>query len=769
MNKERYEIKGKIGQGGVGAVYKAFDTQLNREVAIKRVLAEEGSDAGSDATKSLLKEATALGALQHPHIVTIYDAGVDEEGPYVVMELINGRTLDEMVERGTLTWDDLFEVALQTQEALIAAQDLGLVHRDLKPSNVMVCWLASGKFQVKIVDFGLAKFSATPSLQTIDHGDAVFGSIFFMAPEQFERTPLDQRTDMYAMGSLYYYALTGQYPFNGETAAAVMASHLQHYVTPLSELRPDIPQWAADWVMWHIERNMDDRPVNARTALEQLLVASKQATQAVTVSTGPVQGSPKFNFNPEASSAITQVAAMAATKAVPTVESNNSSTAPVQITAPNNALNPHTQSQQTVLDNTGRQTLPTITATTHVSAQAVASPSNITANQGLASADQKMKLPSFFESLPKATKISILTGFILALIVIIFVVINLSSERKEIRAYDELIEQARSLEKNNSLQDGIKVTQLQLDTLLNSAASTAINNDRPIIRKILASCIGEGFDADSAIMKFVTSAEMPKNLREELFLVAGKRKDSTNIDQLIDYAKDNKDKNLTIAALKAVKELINSSNAEQYFVACLELINSTDDMDILNATEAVASKIIGESDSKESFNLPITKSYEAAIVDNEKYVLLRLLGSLATPQAGEILKELIQSEDSAITNAVISALAKWPNNDQIPTLVDFIAQTTNLSLRNNAFQAISDCTTSNGNGLTEGGSVHWKKLVLLAKSPGEKYKVIGCLSRYETKWSVALLEIYVNDSFAKVSNRAKATQQKVHQALSNNR
>jgi len=302
MSDERYEIRGKIGQGGVGAVYQAFDTHLNREVAIKRVLAEGGYEDQGEATKHLLKEATALSSVQHPHIVTVYDAGVDTDGPYVVMELIHGRTLDEMVERGTLTWDDTREVALQTQEALIAAQDLDLVHRDLKPSNVMVCWLPSGKFQVKIVDFGLAKFSTTPSLQTIDHGDAVFGSIFFMAPEQFERTPLDKRTDMYAMGCLYYYALTGEYPFTGDTAAQVMASHLQHHVTPLSEVRPDIPQWGADWIMWHLERYMDDRPKDSREALERFLILDKQSTQPITM-TAPdpstpddAPGKPQFIF-----------------------------------------------------------------------------------------------------------------------------------------------------------------------------------------------------------------------------------------------------------------------------------------------------------------------------------------------------------------------------------------------------------------------------------------------------------------------------------------
>ncbi|MGJ8695619.1 MAG: serine/threonine protein kinase [Verrucomicrobiaceae bacterium] len=270
---ERYEIRGKIGQGGVGAVYRAFDNHLNREVAIKRVLAGGGYENQDEATKAMLKEATSLCSVQHPHIVTVFDAGVDDDGPYVVMELLSGRTIDEMVERGTLTFADFREVALQSQEALIAAQDLDLVHRDIKPTNVMVTWLPSGRFQVKLVDFGLAKFSPKPSLQTIDHGDAVFGSIHFMAPEQFERTPLDKRTDMYSMGCVYYYCLAGAYPFDGETAPQVMAAHLQNTVTPLAEIRPDLPAWLCDWVMWHIQRNMDDRPADARESLTKFLMS----------------------------------------------------------------------------------------------------------------------------------------------------------------------------------------------------------------------------------------------------------------------------------------------------------------------------------------------------------------------------------------------------------------------------------------------------------------------------------------------------------------
>ena len=282
MSEERYEIRGKIGQGGVGAVYRAYDRNLNREVAIKRVLTEEGFDPNNqedEATKALLKEAVALCSVQHPHIVTVYDAGVDDDGPFVVMELLSGRTLDEMVERGTMTWPDFRETAVQCLEALIAAQELDLVHRDIKPSNVMVTWLPSGKFQVKLVDFGLAKFSSAPSLQTIDHGDAVFGSIHFMAPEQFERVPLDQRTDMYSLGCVFFFCLAGQYPFDGETAPLVMAAHLQNDFHKLKEYRPDLPDWVCQWVEWHIALSPDERPRDAREALERFLAFEQPVAQ----------------------------------------------------------------------------------------------------------------------------------------------------------------------------------------------------------------------------------------------------------------------------------------------------------------------------------------------------------------------------------------------------------------------------------------------------------------------------------------------------------
>ena len=266
---DRYQITEQIGRGGVGVVYRAFDTHLDREVAIKRVLVDSGQSI-DELTENLIAEAKVLSTLNHPNIVTIHDVGVDDEGPFVVMEMLNGQTVDEIIKNGVMSVEDFEQFADQVLEGLNAAQSVNVLHRDLKPPNIMIVWLPGPKFQFKILDFGLAKFSRKPSTQTVSQGDSIFGSIFFMAPEQFEQLPLDGRTDLYSVGAIFYYALTGQHPFQGEMAAQVMAAHMQNRFVPLKTLRPDVPEYLCRWVENLMARDMADRPANAQVALEAL-------------------------------------------------------------------------------------------------------------------------------------------------------------------------------------------------------------------------------------------------------------------------------------------------------------------------------------------------------------------------------------------------------------------------------------------------------------------------------------------------------------------
>lgn len=262
---DRYKILEQLGEGGSGSVFKAWDTKLQRHVAVKSLLPPDQREAA--AGSNLAAEAAALSALQHPNIVAVYDLDTDGPEPFVVMEFINGETLESTVRRGALLPEDFQKIAAETLEGLIAAHKLGMCHRDLKPSNLMFHWLPDGKWQTKLLDFGLANHGLRPAQQEFAGEGRVAGSVHFMAPEQFLHQPLDVRTDLYSLGCVLYYSLTGSFPCTGSSVDEVMNAHLSRQVTPLKLLRPDLPQSHTDWVMWLMSRQPEERPESAAEAL----------------------------------------------------------------------------------------------------------------------------------------------------------------------------------------------------------------------------------------------------------------------------------------------------------------------------------------------------------------------------------------------------------------------------------------------------------------------------------------------------------------------
>ena len=267
---ERYEIRRAIGSGGSGSVFQAWDLQLQRFVAVKRWNPPEPLLDDPEGTERLWREAMTLAAIQHPNILTIHDFGVDDKGPYVITEFVDGETLDVPVKRAPFGIDEFAEAAQQTLEALIAAHQAGLIHRDLKPQNIMRTRLASGAWQYKILDFGLARFVSQPTVQSMEGNKSIYGSILYIAPEQLRHQPLDARTDIYAIGCVFYYMLSGHSAVEGESIPDLITSHLQHNVKPLAELRPDLPAALCDWVMKALAYAPDDRYASAAAALAAL-------------------------------------------------------------------------------------------------------------------------------------------------------------------------------------------------------------------------------------------------------------------------------------------------------------------------------------------------------------------------------------------------------------------------------------------------------------------------------------------------------------------
>jgi len=267
---ERYLLQAHIGSGGLGDVYRAWDEQMGRAVALKRVRLQ-GAQNERAVLEQTWREAMTTASLQHPNIVTILDYGLEPEGAYVVMELVEGETLEEVLARGPLQFGDFHRFAQQTLEGVVAAHAVGLIHRDLKPGNFMITRPAkAGPFNVKILDFGLAKYLDAPKPQSMDHLNSLMGSVHYMSPEQFRRLPLDHRTDLYSLGCIFYESITGHAAFDGANVAELIDAHLKAEPFSMKYLRQDLSPGLERWVLRLLEKEPEHRTSSAAEALRTL-------------------------------------------------------------------------------------------------------------------------------------------------------------------------------------------------------------------------------------------------------------------------------------------------------------------------------------------------------------------------------------------------------------------------------------------------------------------------------------------------------------------
>ncbi len=269
-----YEILEPIGKGGMGEVYKAKDTRLDRTVAIK-ILPEQFANSPERKAR-FEREARAISQLNHPHICTLYDVGSQDGIEYLVMEYIDGETLADRLKRGALPLDKALEYGIQIAHALDKAHRAGIVHRDLKPSNVMLT-----KSGVKLLDFGLASLvedpifsesSSAPTLQKdITREHAILGTLQYMAPEQLEGKGADARTDIFAFGTVFYEMVTGQRAFSGRSQVSIIAAILDHDPSPISNLKPMTPSLLDRAIKRSLSKDPEERWQSARDLSSQLM------------------------------------------------------------------------------------------------------------------------------------------------------------------------------------------------------------------------------------------------------------------------------------------------------------------------------------------------------------------------------------------------------------------------------------------------------------------------------------------------------------------
>src|SRR5580704_9803883 len=295
-----YEIQSPLGAGGMGEVYRALDTRLDRTVAIK-VLASHLSSS-PELKQRMEREGRAISSLNHPHICQLYDIGSQDGTDYLVMECLEGETLAERLRKGAIPLAEVFKIGIAVAEALAVAHRSGIVHRDLKPGNIMLT--AGG---AKLMDFGLAKplgllaasgsgsapsftaaatMSGPSPLSPLTTAGSIIGTIQYMSPEQIEGKEADARSDIFAFGAVLYEMTAGKRPFAGKSQISLASSILENDPEPISKLKPATPPSFEHVVTTCLQKNPEDRYLAAHDIkLELLWIAADRSSPAVPAAT----------------------------------------------------------------------------------------------------------------------------------------------------------------------------------------------------------------------------------------------------------------------------------------------------------------------------------------------------------------------------------------------------------------------------------------------------------------------------------------------------
>ena len=259
---DRYQIIKSIGEGGMANVYLAYDTILDRNVAVKVLRGDLATD--EKFVRRFQREALSASSLSHPNIVEVYDVGEDNGQYYIVMEYIEGCQLKQLLKkRGRLTLSEVIDIMLQITDGLSVAHDAYIIHRDIKPQNIMI--LDSGL--VKITDFGIAMaMNSTQLTQT----NSVMGSVHYLPPEQANGKGSTLQSDIYSMGILMYELLTGELPYKGDNAVEIALKHLKEKIPSVREKLPEIPQSVENIIIKATAKNPKNRYADARSMNEDL-------------------------------------------------------------------------------------------------------------------------------------------------------------------------------------------------------------------------------------------------------------------------------------------------------------------------------------------------------------------------------------------------------------------------------------------------------------------------------------------------------------------
>ncbi|HYE97476.1 MAG TPA: serine/threonine-protein kinase [Planctomycetota bacterium] len=266
-------IQRKLGEGGMGAVYLALHPRLRKPVAVKILPAERAASA--EYVERFLREARTAARLEHPNVVQVYDAGVDGGLHYILMQYVEGPSLEQVLrDRKTLGVGEALSLAKRVASALDAARRFGIVHRDIKPANILI----SREGIVKVADFGLARDLDTRG--TVSGSGQIVGTPFYMAPEQASAGVVDPRSDLYSLGATLYHALGGRRPFEGDSPLSVVVKVLGEDPVPLRAINPAVPPGVEALVRRMMSKRPEDRPASGEEVIAAIDALKAAPTEA---------------------------------------------------------------------------------------------------------------------------------------------------------------------------------------------------------------------------------------------------------------------------------------------------------------------------------------------------------------------------------------------------------------------------------------------------------------------------------------------------------
>ncbi|MEM6911795.1 MAG: protein kinase [Verrucomicrobiota bacterium] len=694
---DRYEIRSTLGQGGLGEVFLAFDKTLNREVAVKRLRQSGETPLSDKAREDLVKEAGALSNFQHPNIVTIYDVGEDEEGAYVVMERLKGDTFDEVVQKGVLTLEDFGEVVSQILEAMVAAHESEIIHLDIKPANVMVVWLPSGKFQVKILDFGLATIAKAQEVtfQSEDEGGGILGSIHFMAPEQFERNPVNARTDLYSLGCLFYYGLTARNPFQGQTGEEVMHAHLNHTFTPLPDLRPDLPEWACNWVMWLMNRRPEERPESAKVALRSYRhIAKGQAAGETTRMV--LQPSPKLNVPP-----------------VPPGATTMSLTGRQELKAPEPSLQTAGSKSKAPNKALGKKV----------------------AAQSAASSYQKPLPPPAKPLWAKLSTWLIASAVLLPICLwLVFSLVSKNRENERTQRFNTLV---NALEPVGTAED--------VALLLGYANDADVNTQNASLNALMLISAPE---ADELILEAYREAEAP--LQRKLTVVLVRRDIAEAIPELVKVAQGSSSESAEVAL-----EGLTQFGVGQFAREILDILSTAESVEVRQAAELALHEEFAKGVDAARWGPELMRLAKSNGEADLQASAFRLLGTLGHGPFLKLATKTFSGKDPAAIQAALVGLGNWPRAAQLDRLLalaeeEVLSATQKEFAYHQALEALRDFEGNQGN-----TKKRWERAQKVAQSPTRKLSFITALAGSHRKnWAIRLIQPYLKDPQLEATVRA---------------